>query len=269
MAKLIHNSAFEEHDQENWYWTDGTNIFYRHYQIKGADIATFEHFYGIWAKDRKNCYSGSHRLNNSDPATFVALNLTYAKDKDNAWVLAGRIVGADAATFEACDDGKHSLGKIIKSIGSQKISCEMFVPYGFAKDKNNVYYYDFAGKPKVVRKADPKMFKSLNDGHFAFDDQYVFCGSCTLPKANPKTWQKLKESYYYSLDRKNIFYFNRPIKDADTNTFEIVEIPGTSGNPTQLAKDKNTAYWTDRSITFEELKEETERQIEFYNKIKI
>jgi hypothetical protein len=263
-----------EHDETALYWTDGKKVYFRLYEIKGADIETFEQFPGCWAKDKKHCYSGATRLQNSDPTTFEVLNFTYAKDKTNVWTLGGRIPDADPLTFEVCDSGRHSLGPKFKwtpdgkSPDRQKIWYESFVPYGYGKDKNSVYYYDFDGKPVVVKKATPSSFRSLGDGYFGYDEKFVFCGHATIPKANPATWGRLREGYYYSKDQGRIYYFNRLIKDADVETFEVVVVPVATGTPLQLAKDKNTGYWNDNPLPHAELEKKICEGLENYEQRK-
>lgn len=205
MTILKHALTFDELDDKNQYWTNGKSVYHHNRQVKGADIDSFEHFFGIWAKDCKSCYSGSLKFRNADTETFIALNYTYAKDKENVWTLAGNIKEADPITFTVCDSGKHSLGKSVRNVGQNKMLHEQYVPYGFGKDRNNVYYYDFQGKSKIVRKANPTTFVSLDDGYFGYDDKYVYCGFTTIPNADPETWKKLKENYYYSLYGNRIF----------------------------------------------------------------
>ena len=263
-----------EHDETSLYWTDGKTVYFRHYAIKGADTETFEQYPGCWAKDKKHCYSGATRLQNSDPTTFEVLNFTYAKDKSNVWTMGGRIPDADPSTFEVCDSGRHSLGPDFEwtpdgqSPGRQRIWYESFVPYGYGKDKNHVYYYDFNGKPVVLKKAAPSSFRSLGDGHFGQDENFVFYGHATIPKANPATWKKLREGYYYSRDGNRIYYFNRPIKDADAETFEVVMVPVATGHPLQLAKDKNTGYWNDNPLPHIELEKKVHEGLEEYEQQK-
>lgn len=248
---------FNELEEEGVYWTNGTHVFYGANQIKGAAIDSFECFFNIWAKDDKNCFIGGTKLKNADVNTFSALNYTYAKDCESVWVLGGKIKGADVATFKVCDDGKKSLGKTSKY--------ESFAPYGFGKDKHSVYYYNYAGKAKVVKKANPETFVSLNDGYFGYDDTYVYYGSSVIPKAHPKTWKKLKEDYFYSKDGTNVYYFNRLIKNVDVHTFKILETPKIGGMTTQSAKDKNTAYLNGNKISFEELNDFLEEEKKYYD----
>lgn len=250
--KLV--TGFNAHDENALYWTDGKAVFFRGYEIKGADIESFEQFPGGWAKDKKHCYSGNMKLKNADTLTFEVLNFTYVKDKSNVWTVGGRIPEADIGTFEICDSGKKSLGlSVVKVENGQKAYHENFAPYGFAKDMDNVYYYDFQGKTKIVKKAIPSSFHSLGDGYFGYDEKFVFCGQSVIPKAKPATWRKLHEEYFYSRDENRIYYFNRLIKEADAETFEIVVVPSIYGNPSQYAKDKNVGYLNDNTVSLEEL----------------
>jgi len=242
----------KEHDRIYEYWTDGQKAYFSGYEIKGLDIETFEQYPGGWGKDKNHCYSAGTKLKNADVGSFKALNFTYAKDNANVWTFAGKIKDADAKTFEVCDNGKYSLGK---NRDENVRWYELFVPYGFGKDANNVYYFDSSGKPNIVKNASPKTFVSLDDGYFGYDDKNVYCGINKLPKADPKTWGKLKGLYHYSKDRKTIYYLNRAIKEADAETFEIMEKDVELGLPIQLAKDKNNYYWNER-ITAKEKAEE-------------
>ena len=223
--------AFREDDRTTLYWIRGETILYRFYPLKGADIDSFSFYLGSFAKDRKHCYCTSTRLAGGNGATFRALNYTYATDGISVWTMGGKIKEADAESFVVCDDGVHNVGS-----GSP-------VPYGFGKDKNRVYYYDFDGKPNWVRKASPASFVSLNDGHYGKDDSFVFCGAATLPKAEVEHWRKI--GGYYSKDAARVYYFNRLIRDADYDTFEVVD----TGGFLQMAKDKNRFYDTDRVVS--------------------
>ncbi|HEX20034.1 MAG TPA: hypothetical protein ENG78_04345 [Acidiferrobacteraceae bacterium] len=71
-------------------------------------------------------------------------------------------------------------------------------------------YYDYDDKPNWVRKASPDSFTSLNDGHFGNDDNIVFCGAATIPKANIKHGHKI--GGFYSKDDQRMFYYNWQIQ---------------------------------------------------------
>lgn len=260
---------FIEYDKATHYWTDGSKVYFRHYEIKGADIESFEWFSGCWAKDKKHCYSTSVRLPKTDPTTFDVMNYTFAKDKSNVWTMGGRIPEADSETFEVCDSGMYSLGKHFSRLSeTQVIWYESFVPYGFGKDKNHVYYYDYQGKPKVITKAIPSSFHSMDDGEFAYDEKSVFCGRSVIPKANPATWKKMQDNFYYSKDGNRIYYLNRLINGADADTFEVIVTPALIGHPYQYAKDKNVGYSNDTVISHEELAMKVQDDIEHYEMLK-
>jgi hypothetical protein len=248
---------FDKTNENTLYWTDGVKVYFMHHEIKGADIETFEQYPGSWAKDKKHCYSGDSALKGADVQSFKVLNFTYAKDNKNVWTLGGMIKDADANTFEVCDDGRKYNGKIYEKTPSMAggIIYDSFAPCGYGKDKNSVYYYGFEGKPKIVKNASPETFVSLNDGCYGYDSKTVFYKTYKLNKANPKTWKKLKENYYYSKDKDVIYYVNRIITEANAATFEVLEKTEELFEPPQLAKDKHNYYRNDRIITKEELED--------------
>lgn len=233
--------TYRKGDPTALYWIRGNTILYRSYPLRGADIESFSFYLGSFAKDSKHCYCTSTRLAGGNGATFRALNYTYATDGISVWTMGGKIKDVDPESFETCDDGVYYLGT-----GSA-------VPYGFGKDRNRVYYYDFDGKPNWVRKASPASFVSLNDGHYAKDDNFVFCGAATLPKAKVDHWRRI--GGWYSKDDTRVYYFNRHIRDADYDTFEVAYTDAVL----QMARDKHQFYDTDRVVSEAEFFETIER----------
>lgn len=231
--------VFRRGDESCQYWIMDGNIRYLDYPLRGAHVPTFRFYLGSFAKDHKHCYCMNSRLRGGVGTTFKALNFCYVSDGQTVWTLGGKVKDADAESFVVCDDGVSYL-----SSGSR-------VPHGFGKDRGRVYYYDFDGKPNWVRKATPDSFVSFNDGHFAKDDDFVFCGAATIPKARVAHWEKM--GGYYSRDDRRVFYFNREIRIADYDTFEPVP---TGRDHVQLAKDKSHFYWNDGIVNaaqFEEM----------------
>lgn len=203
-------------------------------EMRGADLETFWFYLGGFAKDHKHCYCYNSRLAGGNGATFRALNYTFYTDGVSVWTMGGKLKDVDAETFLVCDDGAHALCR------------DTLVPYGYGKDKNRVYYYDYDGKPNWVRKASPATFVSLNDGYFGKDDSFVFCGAATIPKAKVAHWHLI--GGLYSKDNTRVFYYNRQICDADYDTFGFVQ----NCKDLQLAKDKNRYYWNDFVISEDE-----------------
>lgn len=222
--------SFQLRDPSTFYWVRDDAILYRDKPVKGADIDSFRFYLGSFAKDRKHCYCTETRLAGGNSETFRALNFAFATDGVSVWTMGGKINDADAESFVACDDGVDSFAG-----GSG-------LPRGFGKDKNHVYYCDFNYKPKWVRKASAESFVSLNDGMYGKDNDFVFCGAATLPKAKVKHWGQI--GGHYSKDDARVFYFNRLILDADYGSFEVVDTTGVL----QMAKDKHRYYDTDRVV---------------------
>lgn len=230
--------VFREEDRTTLYWLNDGKVQYRHYPIRGADADSFRFYLGSFAKDRKHCYCCYSKLTGGNAATFRALNFTYATDGQSVWTMGGKLKEADAETFVVCDDGSYDLGNGHRA------------PHGFGKDKDRVLFYDFDGKPNWVRKASPKTFVSLNDGYFGRDEQFIFHGPVTLPKAKADQWRKLGGEY--STDGIRIFYCNREIKDADVASFEVVQSPIPSWDFIQAAKDCNHYYSNDQIVSLRE-----------------
>jgi hypothetical protein len=225
-------NVFRENDPSTLYRIRDGKVLFRYYPLRGSDIETFRFYAGGFAKDARHCYCYHSRLTGANPATFRALNFTYATDGESVWTMGGKIKDAHAPSFVVCDDGAYDLGN-----GSR-------VPYGFGKDRERVFYFNFDGKANWVRKASSASFISLNDGHFGKDAQFVFCEAATLPKADVAHWQKIGGSY--SRDHARVYYFSRHMRDADLSTFEVVP---TGRNWMQLAKDKNHHYRNDGVVT--------------------
>ena len=201
---------FENKEQDS-YWTDNNRVYFRSVIIKNADINSFVVLNRFFAK------------------YFETLNYCYAKDNRSVWTTGGIVKNIDIKTFEVCDEGirknKYKFSRQEFNDGKMR-EVKILIPYGYAKDKNNVYYENFSGKPKIVKKANPKTFKSLNNGLFGLDDTLVFYEQSTLKKANPNHWKLIDEekSLEYSKDEKSIYSYNKEIKNADLETFKLYPI---------------------------------------------
>lgn len=231
LQELLPAAMFRDRDETASYWVQGSTVCFRHQPVRGAHAASFRFFRNGFAKDHKHCYCVGRRLVGAHPDTFRPLSFTYVTDGNEVWTLGGRVKDADAASFVACDAGVNLLSGGVR------------VPYGYGKDHQRVFYYDFNGTANWVRKASPDSFVSLNDGYFGKDSRFVFCGAAVFPKAKVASWTQL--GGYYSKDSTRIFYFDRPIPAADYDSFEVVP---TDRDYIQLAKDKNQFYNNDQVI---------------------
>jgi hypothetical protein len=234
IRELTPGDVFRPRDERARYWLRGRTVMHGEDEVRLADPDSFRFYLNGFAKDRQRCYCVGRPLREGNGATFRALNFCYVTDGRLVWTLGGVVKDADVASFVVCDDGVNSLE-------------QMRVPYGYAKDRARVYYYDYDGTPNRVRKATPGTFQSLNDGYFARDHQFVFCGGSPLAGAQPDTWRRVDGCY--SKDDRRIYYLNRHIKAADYATFEVV--PGDK-DTARFARDKNNCYFGDEIVTAED-----------------
>jgi hypothetical protein len=231
--------AFHDNDLTTQYWIDNQGMvsWRGSTQVRGARAASFRFYLGGFAKDENNCYCYGRRLVGAEPKTFRALNFSYFTDGRFVWTIGGELPDADAETFVVCDSGSYSVPGTTTRI-----------PCGYGKDTQRVYYYDFDGKPNWVRKATAKTFISLCDGDFGKDENFVFCGHATIPKAKVTHWRKIGGNFSnYSKDDSRVFYFNRLVERADFESFRV--IPSRPARvPLNFARDKNHFYWNDKII---------------------
>lgn len=250
MKKLTNRSFndFNEGDPSTHFWTDGTKVFSGNNLIRGANPNTFG-YEGIFARDDKKCYCAERWLKDADVATFNPLNYTYAIDKNNVYTITGKVKDADIKTFEVLDDGKSLLW--YNSSGFPE-----YTFHGYAKDKTNIYYHNYEGKPKIIKNTDIKTFTSLNDGYFAKDENGIYGNGKKIKNANVKSWTKIStlQNSLYSKDDKRIFYAFWELH-VDFDTFEL-EIPENAKYiKYQLAMDKNNYYRNGEIISFEKFEQ--------------
>jgi len=247
MKKILDRTLndFNEADPETHFWTDGSKVFNYNTLLRGANPKTFA-YDGIFAKDDLRCFCGETCLKDADVETFRPLNYTYAIDKNNVYTITGKIKDVDIETFSVLDDGKYLL--LYNRLGIPE-----YTFYGYAKDKNHIYYHNYEGKPKIIKDAVLESFTAYNDGYFARDQNHIYGNGRRIKNADVKTWRKISAlpNSLYSKDHKKIFYAFWEIK-ADYETFEL-EIPENAKYITyQLARDKDNFYKNGELISEEE-----------------
>lgn len=189
------------------YWTDGKMVYWDFGRVS-MDVEHFVWFNSTFAKDSKHCFLHGHKLRNVDHASFTALNNCYARDCKSVWTTGGRFEPEDISSFVVCDDGVKLIEQIrTMSDGTQR-PIRVRIPYGYAKDSKAVYYENFAGKIKILKRADPATFVSNNDGYFAWDAKSIFWGGYLLPKADLQSWRIVNTEMDLSRDDKH-FYTGR------------------------------------------------------------
>lgn len=216
------NPLFYDEDTQEIlsYWTDGKKVYWRFSEVSG-DVEHFVWFNRCFAKDGKHCFLQNTKLRNVDHASFTVLNNCYAKDHQSVWTTGGRFEPEDISSFVVCDDGVRLIENIqTMSDGTQR-PVRMCIPYGYAKDSKAVYYENFAGKIKVLKKADPATFVSNNDGDFAWDAKSIFCGGYLLPKADLQSWRIVDAQKALSRDAKHFYIQNKQVTEEEWNQKQL------------------------------------------------
>ncbi len=239
---------FDETNPETDFWTDGKKVYNRGNVLRGANPNTFL-YDGIFGKDDRKCFCGESWIRDADVATFRVLNYTYAIDSNYVYTITGKVKNADIDSFEILDEGKSLLWYNRAGIPEYTFG-------GYAKDRDNIYYHNYEGKPKIIKKADVTTFLSLNDGYFGKDKNFIFGNGKIIKNANVTTWEKISKlpNSLYSKDNEKIFYGFWEIM-VDYETFEV-EIPKFARcTRFQIAKDKNNFYRNGEIITHNEFEE--------------
>ena len=181
------------------------------------DVEHFVWFNRLFAKDSKHCFLQHKKLRNVDHASFTALNNCYARDCKSVWTTGGRFEPEDISSFVVCDDGVKLIEQIrTMSDGTQR-PIRVRIPYGYAKDSKAVYYENFAGKIKILKRADPATFVSNNDGYFAWDAKSIFWGGYLLPKADLQSWRIVNAQKSLSRDDKHFYILNKLVTEEEWN----------------------------------------------------
>ena len=190
------------------YLTDGESLYTGRGQRVPGDLATLELLNHLWARDKKSVYCAGSRIK-ADRKTFRVLNAIFAKDKDSVYFIEGPAKYIDASSFEVLDEGMYSTSGYLNEV----------TYHGYGRDKSNVYFQDMmSGKPRLVRGADRDTFRHVQFS-YGVDASYVYREEKRLPKADPKSFQVLTE--LFSRDKRRVYYGNRPIVDADPETFSF------------------------------------------------
>lgn len=212
------NPLFYDEDAQELltYWTDGKMVYW-YFGRASRDVEHFVWFNQRFAKDSKHCFLHGHKLRNVDHTSFTALNNCYARDCKSVWTTGGRFEPEDISSFVVCDDGVKLIEEIrTMSDGTQR-PIRVRIPYGYAKDSKAVYYENFAGKIKILKKADPATFVSNNDAHFAWDAKSIFWGGYLLPKADLQSWRIVNARKGLSRDDKHFYILNKLVTEEEWN----------------------------------------------------
>ena len=227
-------------DEDIRYYTDGHKVYYGSgYEVKKADLETFEVYIGWFAKDKNHCFFQGNAFKKADMLSFEVLNWACAKDKNNVYTNRGILKNANPQTYEVFGDG---IGRRYSALG--------LYPGGYGKDDSHVFYYMYGTKTLMFKDADPHSFAAL-EGLYGKDNNFVFGNGKKLKDANPETWRLFGEVYEgYSHDGKNVYHGEIRVKGADPETFEIV----VGKNGFHYGKDENSVYHGVMRLTENEIR---------------
>jgi hypothetical protein len=111
----------------------------------------------------------------------------------------------------------------------------------YSKDKNGIYYHEFAIEQPTVsfdsqlRVKNIKTFSALNS-QYAKNDKYIFYGKVILIGADVETFVVLGK--HYAKDKSSVFYGDEVIDGANPDTFMVY----SEKKLFAMAKDDKYAY---------------------------
>lgn len=218
----VDNQSFQVLNKN--YAKDKNNIYYKENIIKDVDIKTFENFFDVkkrnyidekvqYYRDKNNIYYEGKKLD-VDRKTFEVLNERYSKDKNYLYYNNEIVKGLDIKTFK------------IVSQDSEKIN--------FFKDKNHLYN-EYA---EIMENIYAKTFEILKDEKYKDKNGiYRYVSNrfyIDFESMDSKSYEKLGGAYVKY--KNNIYWYNVRIKNADVNSFKILD------DNMSYAKDRNHIY---------------------------
>ena len=248
----------------NYYAKDKNSVYSRHKKIKGANPKTIKVLNIAYIKDDKTVFSDfsfSNTLKNADVKSFEALGQYYGKDKNNVYLMGEKIKKADVKTFQVISE--ESFNHYSKD--KNNVYLETYIIEGadpktfeiikeepsYSKDKKYLYY---SGK-KIDEIRDNLKIMSAGIFGIIINGNKIYANGSRLDIENPENFKIIKNDYYnnpnviYGKNNKNIYVIigngqkirSKVIKDADINSFEIMEIGAYS-------RDKNNIYFTHSDV---------------------
>jgi len=189
----------------------------------------------FYAKDKNNVFYGKEIISSADPKTFTLLSILFSKDNSTVYHKGEPIQISDTKTFELiCGNlakDKNHIYYGYKIISSKPETFDM-LSKNYAKDENTVWFF----RNMLWERFDTLNVSSADefiiiDNRYAKDSKNVYFHGAIIENVNLDYFQIL--SNIWSKDDKNIYCCSKRCKEADYNTFEVID---------DYAKDKNRIY---------------------------
>ncbi|HEY5714208.1 MAG TPA: DKNYY domain-containing protein, partial [Candidatus Gracilibacteria bacterium] len=197
-----------------------------------------------YTKDRENVYYNGTLVEGMDPGSVVvvgqssATSPSYLMDKSNLYFEGRLVPSVDLDTFEVMDysvfgawdyaKDKNSLfykGKLLKN---SDITTLERMEYGYLRDKNQVYIFG-----NILEGVHPDNFEIVGYGYGKYKNTVYFWNK-PIKDADVNSFRADTGVANYSRDKKNYYYRGEKIEGINYKSFEIID--------DKKAKDKNTLY---------------------------
>ena len=224
----------------------------------------------IYVLDGNFFQIGGTEVEGADPATFKVIDASYAKDVNHVYYNGKPVAGANPGsvmrvTSEFDEDGSNSgylisddkvfcYGEVIE--GADPVSFSYLLG-SYGMDKDYLYYYVDI---KIPRKATPTTMTNANAGYIRHGEQVIYHGKIISNDAS--SFEIINDEYaidgfsvyshggvvegmvpdgftvispYYRKDKNHAYYFNTPIPESDSGTFEVLN--------DAISKDQKNLYY--------------------------
>jgi len=239
-------------NNDSGYYVRGSKVYYlggfpsTAFEIENADAGAFQIIDSQYAFDNARVYFDGTAIPDSDPSTFEVLEQHFSHDARHVY-LSGQIFTDDPINFEILaedlsrdrehiywsgytisDDPTHleiifsqdhytyiNDSKTVYVNGGPIVEADVntfeVFSAGYARDASQIYYFDQA------MSADPNTFEVL-EIPYSRDSQNVFWMENQIKNADPQTFRILNSNFECSADLKIAFYQDQPIPNFDPNT---------------------------------------------------
>lgn len=230
---------------DSGYYIRGSKVYYlggfpsEAFEIENVNASKFQILDSQYAVDDVHVYFNGSSIFDADPSTFEVMESPFSRDSRNVYV-SGEFFIDDSVNFEILGknisrDSQHIYWST-SIISDDPANLEIIFSQDFFtyfKDSQTVF---INGNP--ITDADPSTFEVLTFG-YGRDKNKIFYSYRAMP-ADINTFEVLEIPY--SKDSQKVFYMENIIRDADPNTFRVLNANF------ECSADSQTAFYQDQAI---------------------